>query len=250
MKVTLIGAGPGDWELLTLKAINRLKEADVVLYDRLVGDEIIDLIPESAEKICVGKHANRHPIPQEEIGRLLIDKARRGLHVVRLKGGDPFVFGRGGEELELLHEHGIPFEVVPGVSSATAAGIYAGIPLTHRDHSSSLHIITGHAKKNGELDIDFDALSRLKGTIVILMGVATLGKICRRFLNAGMNADMPAAIIENATLKQQRKFVGTVGTLCRMAKESNVASPAVVIIGEVCRLSEKLDWVLNNINNT
>ena len=243
MKVTLIGAGPGDRELMTIKAMNCLKQADVVLYDRLVGEEIVAMIPETAEKISVGKHANRHPVPQEEIGQMLVEKAKQGLHVVRLKGGDPFVFGRGGEELELLHEHGIPFEVIPGVSSAMAAGVYAGIPLTHRDYASSLHIITGHAKKNGELDIDFDALAKLNGTIVVLMGVATLEKICSRFLAAGMNPEMPAAIIENATLDNQRKWLGTVGTLVRLARENSVTSPAIVIIGEVCRLAEKLDWV-------
>ena len=245
MKVTLIGAGPGDAELMTIKAVNCLKQADVILYDRLVGDEIVAMIPDSVEKISVGKHANRHPVPQEEIGQLLLDKAKQGLHVVRLKGGDPFVFGRGGEELELLQEHGIPFEVIPGISSAMAAGVYAGIPLTHRDYSSSLHIITGHAKKNGELDIDFDALTRLKGTIVVLMGVATLERICQSFMSAGMNPDMPVAIVENATLECQRKWIATMGTLCQLADENKIVPPAVVIIGAVCQLAEKLDWISN-----
>ncbi len=244
MKVTLIGAGPGDPELMTLKGIKRLQEADVVLYDRLVGDGVLSMISEKAEKICVGKHANNHPVPQEEIGRLLVEKAKQGLHVVRLKGGDPFVFGRGGEELELLAENGIPFEVIPGISSAVASGIYSGIPLTHRDYSSSLHILTGHAKRNGELDIDFASLARVKGTIVVLMSVAALKKICDGFLDAGMDREVPAAIVENITLPNQRKLLGTLGTLYELSQNHQVTSPAVVIIGHVCTLSDKLDWVL------
>ena len=242
MKVTLIGAGPGDPELLTVKAVKRLKEADVVLYDRLIGNGILDLIPETTEKICVGKHVDHHPIPQEQIGLLILEKARLGLNVVRLKGGDPFVFGRGGEELELLAENGIPFEVVPGISSAIASGIYSGIPLTHRNYSSSLHILTGHAKKDGNLDIDFKSLVTLKGTIVILMSVASLAKICNGFLDVGMDGNTPAAIVENITLDTQRKTLGTLGTLHELSQKKRITSPAVVIIGDVCKLSEKLDW--------
>lgn len=241
MKVILIGAGPGDPELMTVKAIKRLREADVVLYDRLVGEEILEMIPETAEKICVGKHANRHPVPQEEIGRILLAKAGQGLNVVRLKGGDPFLFGRGGEELELLAEHGIPFEVVPGISSALACGICSGIPLTHRDYSSSLHIITGHAKRNGELDIDFRSLAGMNGTIVVLMSVASLEKIATGFLDAGMDREIPAAIVENISRQKQRKFVATLETLYETAMRNDVRSPAVVILGRVCLLAEKLD---------
>ena len=241
MKVTLIGAGPGDPELMTVKGIKRLREAEVVLYDRLVDERILAMIPEHAEKICVGKHVDCHPVPQEEIGRLLVEKARRGLHVVRLKGGDPFVFGRGGEELELLAENGIPFEVVPGISSAIASGVYSGIPLTHRDYSSSLHIISGHAKKNGELDIDFKSLAGMNGTIVVLMSVASLEKICDGFLRAGMDENMQAAIVENISRENQRKFVGTIGTLLDIAGRERIESPAVVIVGRVCALSDKLD---------
>ncbi|MDR1963281.1 MAG: uroporphyrinogen-III C-methyltransferase [Planctomycetaceae bacterium] len=241
MKVTLIGAGPGDAELMTIKGLNRLKQADVVLYDRLVGEDIISMIPDTAEKICVGKHASRHPVSQDEIGHLLVSKAKQGLHVVRLKGGDPFVFGRGGEEIEYLCNNNIPFEVIPGVSSVTAAGVYAGIPLTHRDYSSSLHIITGHAKKNGQPDIDFKSLAGLNGTIIILMGIATLENICTGFIEAGMNKQIPAAIIENASLKTQRKFVGTLETLFELSQQNHVVPPSVVIIGTVCALSDKLD---------
>ncbi|MDR0609354.1 MAG: uroporphyrinogen-III C-methyltransferase [Planctomycetaceae bacterium] len=240
MKVTLIGAGPGDAELMTVKGLNRMKQADVVLYDRLVGEDIIAMIPDTVEKICVGKHLGKHPVPQEEIDSLMVSKAKQGLHVVRLKGGDPFVFGRGGEELEILYKNNIPFEVIPGISSSIAAGIGAGIPLTHRDYSSSLHIITGHAKKNGQLDIDFKSLAQLNGTIVILMGITALENICTGFLEAGMNPQMPAAIIENATLKTQRKFIGTLETLWGLSQRNHVVSPSVVIIGNVCTLSDKL----------
>ncbi|MDR2754291.1 MAG: uroporphyrinogen-III C-methyltransferase [Planctomycetaceae bacterium] len=245
MKVTLIGAGPGDAELMTIKGWNRLKQADVVLYDRLVGEDIISMIPETVEKICVGKHAGKHPVSQEEIGSLLISKAKQGLNVVRLKGGDPFVFGRGGEELEILYENNIPFEVIPGVSSSIAAGVYAGIPLTHRDYSSSLHILTGHVKKNGQLDIDFKALAGFNGTLIILMGIAALENICTGFLEAGMDRQTPAAIIENATLKTQRKFIGTLETLFELSKQNNLVAPSVVIIGAVCALSEKLSTPLH-----
>ena len=241
MKVTLIGAGPGDPDLMTVKAIKRLREADVVLYDRLVGDDIVGMIPKTTERICVGKHVDNHPIPQEEIGRLLLEKVRQGLHVVRLKGGDPLVFGRGGEELELLSENGIPFEVVPGVSSAISVGACSGIPLTHRDYSSSLHILTGHARKNGELDIDFASLAKTQGTIVVLMSVSGMKKICDGFIAAGMDKDMPAAVVENISTAYQRKILGTLRTLYDLSQEYRVTAPAVVVIGRVCTLSEKLD---------
>ncbi len=242
MKVTLIGAGPGDAELMTVKAVKSLACADVVLYDRLVGDEIIAMIPDSAEKINVGKNVNNHPIPQEEITQLMLKKAREGHNVVRLKGGDPFVFGRGGEELELLAEEGIPFEVIPGITSSIAAAMYAGIPITHRDYASSFHVVTGHAKENGDPDINFDSLVKTNGTLVFMMGVSSVEYICRGCLNVGMDKDMPAAIIENATRPEQRKFLGTVSTLVNLAKENAVVSPSVIIIGKVCELSDKLDW--------
>ncbi len=242
MKVTLVGAGPGGKGLLTLKAFEVLQTADVVLYDRFVSEDILAVIPDSAEKIDVGKHAGNHPVPQDEINELLLEKARQGKNVVRLKGGDPFVFARGGEELEFLAENNIPFEVVPGVSSAIAAAVYAGIPLTHRDYASSFHIITAHAKNNEKPDIDFNALVKLNGTLVFLMGVAAIGDICEGCISAGMDKDMPAAIVENATVNSQRKFLGTVATLPKIARANNVKSPAVIIIGKVCRFSARYDW--------
>jgi len=242
MRVTLVGAGPGDPGLLTLTGAARIQNADVVLYDRFVGEEILAMIPDRAEKIDVGKNTGSHPVPQDRINRLLLEKAQQGLEVVRLKGGDSFLFGRGGEELELLAENGIPFEVVPGVTSAIAGAAYAGIPVTHRDYASSLHIITGHAKNNERPRIDYEALVRLQGTLVFMMGVAAIGEICSGCMAAGLAADMPASLVENATTHAQRKFLGTVGTLSELARANAVASPALIIIGEVCRLSERYDW--------
>jgi len=241
-KVTLVGAGPGDKGLLTLKGAEKIRLADVVLFDRHVGAEILAMIPKSAESIDVGKNAGRHPVPQDEINLLLLEKVRQGKNVVRLKGGDPFVFGRGGEELEFLSEFGIAFEVVPGVTSAVAGAAYAGIPVTHRDHASSMHIITGHAKRYENPDINFEALVSAGGTLVFMMGVAAVESICDGCISAGLDKDMPAAIIEKATTSEQRKFIATVGTLAETTRENSVSSPAVIIIGTVCLLSERLDW--------
>ena len=242
MKVTLVGAGPGGIGLLTLKGLETLQAADVVLYDRFVSDDILAVIPDSAEKIDVGKHAGGHSVHQDTINNLLLENARQGKNVVRLKGGDTFVFARGGEELELLADNGIPFEVVPGVTSAIAAAAYAGIPITHRECASSFHVITAHAKNNESLNIDFDALVKLNGTLVFLMGVAVVDAICKNCIDAGMNKDMPAAIVENAATNLQRKFLGTVATLPEIACANKVKSPAVIIIGEACKFSERYDW--------
>ena len=242
MKVTLVGAGPGDKGLLTLKGAERIQNADVVLFDRFVSQDILSLIPDTAEKINVGKNAGDHPVPQDTINHLLLKKAQQGLNVVRLKGGDPFVFGRGGEELELLIENGIPFEVIPGITSAIAGPAYAGIPATHRNYASSMHIITSHAKNNEPTSINYDALVRTHETLIFMMGVAVIDEICTGCLAAGMDKNMPAAIVENATTTIQRKFLGTVETLPAIARENAVKSPTVIIIGEVCQLSERYDW--------
>ncbi|MCL1879241.1 MAG: uroporphyrinogen-III C-methyltransferase [Actinomycetia bacterium] len=242
MSVTLVGAGPGDAGYLTLRGVERIKQADVVLYDRFVSDDILAMIPEAAEQINVGKHVGNHPVPQHQINQILLEKAQMGLEVVRLKGGDPFVFGRGGEELELLAEHGIPFEVVPGISSAIAGPAAAGIPVTHRDFASSVHIITGHAKNDASPDINFSALVEAGGTLVFLMGVSAIADICQGCLTAGMDGGMPAAIIEHATTNIQRKFLGTVATLPDLAHQNNVQAPSLIVIGKVCLLSERYDW--------
>ena len=243
--VILVGAGPGDPGLLTRKGLEALRQAEVVVFDRLVGPEILSLIPENAEKIDVGKQASNHPVPQYQINQILLEKAQEGKRVVRLKGGDPFLFGRGGEELELLKENGIPFQEVPGVTSALSVPAYAGIPVTHRDYCSSVHIITGHAKAGAELKIDFDALRRTKGTLVFLMGVTALPLICKGLLDAGMEGDMPAAVIERGTLPRQRKVVSTLVNLPQMAEEANIVSPAIIVVGGVCSLSTRFDWFDN-----
>jgi uroporphyrinogen III methyltransferase/synthase len=242
VSVALVGAGPGEKGLLTLRGAALLQTADVVLYDRIVGHDVLAMIPQTAEKIDVGKHAGNHRVPQEEINRLLLEKARQGLKVVRLKGGDPFVFGRGGEELELLAANNIQFEVVPGVTSAIAGAAYAGIPVTHRDCASSVHIITAHAQNNEPPPINYDALVNSGGTLVFMMGVAEIAAICEGCVTAGMEADMPAAIVENAATHLQRAFLGTVKTLPAIARAHKVESPAVIIIGKVCAFSERYHW--------
>ena len=241
-KVVLVGAGPGDPGLLTRKGFDVLKSADVVVYDRLVSPDILNLIPEQAEKIDVGKQASSHPVPQEEINRILLNKAAQGKLGVRLKGGDPFLFGRGGEELELLAQNGVPFEEVPGVTSAIAVPAYAGIPVTHRDFCSSLHIVTGHQRSGRELDIDFEALVRTRGTLVFLMGVTALPNICAGLLRAGMPADMPGAVIERGTTSAQRRVSAPLSALSTAAEKAGVTSPAIIVVGKVCSLAEEFDW--------
>ena len=241
-KVTLVGAGPGDPGLLTRKGLEALQGADVVVYDRLVSPEILALMPETAQQIDVGKQAARHPVPQEEINRILLEKAQAGHTVVRLKGGDPFLFGRGGEELELLAAHGVAFEEVPGITSAIAAPAYAGIPVTHRDCCSSLHIVTGHQRAGKELDVDFEALVRTKGTLVFLMGVSALGAIVAGLLGAGMDRDTPAAVVERGTTPAQRRISAPLGDLPAAAEAAGVVSPAVIVVGGVCALAEQFDW--------
>ena len=241
-KVWLVGAGPSDVGLLTIKAKEVIDEADVVVYDRLVGQSIMMMIPDRAEKIDVGKRAGNHTMPQEEMNQILLQKALEGKRVVRLKGGDPFLFGRGGEELELLAEHQIPFEVVPGVTSAISVPAYNGIPVTHRDCTSSLHIITGHKKKDAPLDMDFEALVRTKGTLVFLMGVAALPDICDGLLRAGMDRDMPAAILQRGTTADQKKIVATVSTLEDEVKRQGIETPAIIVVGKVCSYGEEFSW--------
>ena len=241
-KVTLVGAGPGDPGLLTRKGLEALQKAEVVVYDRLVSPAILAMMPEKAEHIDVGKQASRHPVPQDQINQILLDKAMEGKNVVRLKGGDPFLFGRGGEELELLAQHGVSFEEVPGITSAIAAPAYGGIPVTHRDCCSSLHIVTGHQRAGKELDIDFEALVRTKGTLVFLMGVSALPQICKGLLEAGMEPDMPAAVVERGTTPAQRRISATLSTLPAVAEETKVESPAVIVVGKVCALAEDFDW--------
>ncbi len=241
-QVILVGAGPGDPGLLTVKGRQAILDAEVVVYDRLVSQPILDLIPPNAEKINVGKASSHHLVPQERINQILLEKARDGKRVVRLKGGDPFLFGRGGEELELLEENGIAFQEIPGITSAIAVPAYGGIPVTHRDFCSSLHIITGHRRAGEKLEIAFDALVKAGGTLVFLMGVSAVGDICTGLLDAGMQKDMPAAIIEKGTTPGQRTVLATLSALPETCQKEKVQSPAIIVVGKVCALSERFDW--------
>lgn len=241
-KVWLVGAGPGDIGLFTLKGMEVLKQAEVVVYDSLVGQGVLSQIPGTARLIHVGKRANHHTMPQEEINQVLLEEAKKGYRVVRLKGGDPFLFGRGGEELELLSQEGIPYEVVPGVTSPLAVPAYNGIPVTHRDFCSSLHIITGHKSAGKEYDIDFQALVRTKGTLVFLMGVSALGDICQGLLAGGMEPDMPAAILQKGTTAGQKRIVATVSTLKEEVEKRGIETPAIIVVGRVCTLAEQFAW--------
>ena len=241
-KVWLVGAGPGDIGLFTLKGMEVLSQAEVVVYDSLVGQGVLAKVPSSARLINVGKRADKHTMPQEQINQVLLEEAQKGYRVVRLKGGDPFLFGRGGEELELLTANGIPYEVVPGVTSSIAVPAYNGIPVTHRDFCSSVHIITGHRRAGKEYDIDFQALVNAKGTLVFLMGIAALNDICQGLLNAGMDPEMPAAVLQKGTTSDQKRVVATVATLKEEVERQGIETPAIIVVGKVCRLSEEFGW--------
>ena len=241
-KVWLVGAGPGEVSLITLKGREVLADADVVVYDALVRGGMMSLLPEKAELIYVGKRAGNHTMRQEEINSLLLEKALEGKRVVRLKGGDPFLFGRGGEELELLVQNGIDFEIVPGVTSAFAAPAYAGIPVTHRDFCRGVSVITGHRKSNGALDINFKALAETGNTLVFLMVMSTIDIIMNGLLDAGMAGDTPAAIVEKGTTSSQRVLTADLTHLKETAKNSHAEAPAVIVIGAVAGLAERLEW--------
>jgi uroporphyrin-III C-methyltransferase/precorrin-2 dehydrogenase/sirohydrochlorin ferrochelatase len=237
-RVTLVGAGPGDPDLLTLRAVRALMGADVVVYDHLVNAGILDLAPQGAEMIYAGKQASRHTLSQDEISKLLVALAGRGAHVVRLKGGDPFIFGRGGEEVEFLFEHGVPFEVVPGITAASGAASYAGIPLTHRDYAQCCVFVTGHIKPGGG-DIDWAGLARPRQTLVIYMGLGQIAEICRQLIVHGMSAEMPAAVIERATTPQQRVLSASLRELPGVVAQARCKSPSLILVGEVVRLHAK-----------
>ena len=242
-KVWLVGAGPSDPGLLTIKGKDVLEQAEVVVYDQLVGQGILQMIPKSAKKINVGKYSGNHTVVQERINEILLEEALEGKRVVRLKGGDPFLFGRGGEELELLCEHGVPYEIVPGITSAISVPAYAGIPVTHRDFTSSLHIITGHRKKGCQESIDYKSLAALgETTLVFLMGVAALSDICRGLIEAGMDQTTPAAILERGTSARQRNVIATIATLPEEAIKQNIGTPGIIVVGKVCSLSQTFAW--------
>ncbi|EOX4223934.1 uroporphyrinogen-III C-methyltransferase [Vibrio cholerae] len=238
-EVALVGAGPGDPELLTVKALSYLQQADVVLYDYLVSDEIMALIPSETILVCVGKRAGHHSVPQEKTNQLLVDFARQGYRVVRIKGGDPFMFGRGGEELEVLFEAGVKFQVVPGITAAAGATAYAGIPLTHRDYAQSALFVTGHLKAQAE-DLVWSTLARGKQTLVIYMGLSNAAAIAEQLQLHGRQASTPVAIIERGTQVNQQVLIGTLQTLPNLASQAQ--SPALIVVGEVVALAAKLHW--------
>lgn len=241
-RVWLVGAGPSDVGLLTIKAKQVIEQADAVVYDSLVGLGILAMIPGDAEKIDVGKRAGNHKMCQEDISILLAELAKKYQRVVRLKGGDPYMFGRGGEEAELLVQRGIPFEIVPGITSAVSVPAYAGIPVTHRDAASMVHIITGHKKKDLPLEMDFKALVSVGGTLVFLMGVSALLDITQGLTAAGMPKETPAAVISCGTTAREKKIVATIETLAHSVEQDHLQTPAIIVVGEVCRYEKELDW--------
>ena len=240
-EVYLVGAGPGDADLLTVRALRLMQQADVVIYDRLIGDGILNLVRRDAERIYVGKRPREHTVPQDEISNLMVRLARDGKRVLRLKGGDPFIFGRGGEEIEVLAQQGISFQVVPGVTAAAGCASYAGIPLTHRKHAQSCIFVTGHGK-DGLLDLNWPALVQPRQTVVIYMGLGALDQLMEGYAANGGDPDMPAAIIENGTLRTQRVVTGTVKSLVEQARQAEIHSPALIIIGTVVTLRQGLSW--------
>ncbi len=241
-EVALVGAGPGDPELLTLKAWRLITSAEVVLYDRLVSPEILALIPESAEKIHVGKQRANHTLPQDQINQRLVDLAKQGFRVVRLKGGDPFIFGRGGEEIETLASAGIRFQVVPGITAASGCASYAGIPLTHRDYAQSVRFVTGHLKNN-TCDLPWKDFVQTNQTLVFYMGLVGLPIICKELIGHGMTPDMPVALISKGTTREQQVVTGNLETIVQRVTEENVQAPTLVIVGHVVALRDRLDWV-------
>ncbi len=241
-EVALVGAGPGDPELLTLKAWRLIHSAEVVLYDRLVSPEILSLIPESAEKIHVGKQRANHTLPQDQINNRLVELARKGRRVVRLKGGDPFIFGRGGEEIETLAAAGVRFQVVPGITAASGCAAYAGIPLTHRDHAQSVRFVTGHLK-NDTCDLPWKDFVQNNQTLVFYMGLVGLPIICRQLIAHGMPADMPVALVSRGTTPEQQVVVGDLSNIVERVERNAAPAPTLVMIGRVVTLRSRLDWV-------
>jgi uroporphyrin-III C-methyltransferase/precorrin-2 dehydrogenase/sirohydrochlorin ferrochelatase len=240
-KVYLVGAGPGDPELLTLRAVRLLERADVVVYDHLVSSAVLDFVPQTAERIYAGKRRNEHTMRQEQINALLVKLALEGKQVVRLKGGDPFIFGRGGEELQTLAVQGVAFEVVPGVTAASGVSSYAGIPLTHRDYAQSCIFVTGHLK-DGTADLDWPSLVRPRQTVVIYMGLGGLPEICRQMMLHGASPNLPIAVVQDGSIVTQKVVTGTLADMPERVARAKLKSPCLTLIGEVVKLHDSLAW--------
>jgi len=240
-EVYLVGAGPGDPDLLTFKALRLMQQADVMVYDRLVSKAILDMANKDAQRLYVGKEKSNHAVPQNNINQILVDFAKQGKRVLRLKGGDPFIFGRGGEEIEKLTENNIPFQVVPAVTAASGCSAYAGIPLTHRDYAQSVTFATGHLR-DGTINLNWQQLTQLNHTIVFYMGLSGISVISQKLQEHGMSPSMPAALVEQGTTSNQRVHIGTVASLPQLVKDSGVRAPTLTIIGEVVSLHDKLNW--------
>ena len=240
-RVYLVGAGPGDPELLTLRAVRLLRQADVIVYDHLVSAAVLDFARPEAERIYAGKRRNEHTLRQEQINSLLVKLAREGKEVVRLKGGDPFIFGRGGEEMQALAAHSVAFEVVPGVTAASGVSTYAGIPLTHRDYAQSCIFVTGHLK-NGTADLDWPSLVRLNQTVVIYMGLSGLPEICHQMIAHGAATSLPIAVVQDGSIATQKVVVATLADMPQRVAQAGLRSPCLIIIGDVVRLHDALAW--------
>ena len=240
-EVYLVGAGPGDPDLLTFRALRLMQQADVVLYDRLVSPEILDLVRRDAKRIYVGKARSDHAVPQDQINQYLVDLALEGHRVCRLKGGDPFIFGRGGEEIDKLAQAGIQFQVVPGITAASGCASYAGIPLTHRDYAQSVRFVTGHLK-DGSLDLDWDSLATERQTLVFYMGLVGLPTICQQLIAHGMASSTPIALVQQGTTRHQRVFVSDLSNMEEAIKNQDVKAPTLIIVGAVVQLHDKLQW--------
>ncbi len=245
-EVFLVGGGPGDPDLLTFRALRLMQQCDVCVYDKLVSPEVMELVRRDAELIFVGKSRDQHTMPQEEINELLAKLALQGKRVLRLKGGDPFIFGRGGEEIETLMQHGVPFQVVPGITAANGVSSYAGIPLTHRDYAQACLFITGHLKADANkkltLDLDWIAMSRPRQTVVIYMGLVGLKEICEKLIEHGVAATMPVAVVQQGTTQRQKVVTATLADLAEKVEAAGMKPPCLTIVGEVVKLREKLNW--------